>query len=1092
MTSKSDDWGESSSAGSDQTPDPAAADGPSSGKPADSAAANSGKASDGQPGGNDEDDGSTVLLPPANSDNTVILSRPVKPGTIKVPPTEEVKMPVSDGWDADPEPDKTDDSEDPDWARTLVLDPPDKPGTDSAVQHGIRTTVLDPPDGHTGPPARIDEDEDGDAAYRDTIVDPPGRAGGTRDEIPEDALKTLVDPVLPDDVPEDAMKTLVDPPSSDMLRALIKRMDADMVAGQANKAKDADKPGDTADAPLKSEKKSDGGADFFDNFTVSTAKKDDKPTAEKKSDGGADFFDNFSVSGDGGKKKEPAGDDDIFNFTVKADLKASHRGYGYENGEVEEEEDDEPAPLPDDLDAAATALIIEGGESNGDDDSAWLDFLPAGEMSRATNPLSTAAMLALGTEGATETADQRQLASLRDSQVASHGRQWDAPAPSPHELETVTEWDVSNPGAGLDQEITRALGSAPPPPPPPRVAPLEESRPLPTFGYETTIGINIYDDAPAFIMERVTPRTRVLALSAVAPGLDNRPVNISAGLVLELEAPAWVPEPPRATAMASEQLKHGDHTSAVDDDAHGGPPDYDPLADDTTVTGELPPGWRAIIQNLRSQGHETFVGNDPPPGTSGKTGKTGQTGARQADTTWHENPLRRITSAMNIPTMGGGNGHGQAATTNGDGNADDDATLHDNDDATLHDPLDGMAGATTITDVGDDLRRVLEATDPSLEAETTGVIHVLPPVSTPPSAADFPDAAPDDSVTRAVNLSPTTILPIEEIWWESSPGDIVGNEASDGSDGAMKELESSSILLATDFMAPSATQVLREVQAVTSGVTDRYAQLEREAEVLRERYQLLLDSYERIRGAVRLAKAYQQQMLPEAPHDVPGLECGVLYKPAEHVSGDFYDFLPIGKTRYAITIGDISGHGIAPALIMTVCRKVLHLYLDSGLGPGDAMKRANKAICRDLPAATFITAIACVVDMQARTLTIARAGHPPPLVFNPRSRGAMPIEPNPRGMALGMDPGPIFDRTLTEETIDLQPNDLIVLYSDGVTELSDKKGEQFGRERFTNIIREFGYGTVPFCSRGAPAATRTTTSRLSCRACCRSHRRRRC
>ncbi|MGE0432622.1 MAG: PP2C family protein-serine/threonine phosphatase [Planctomycetota bacterium] len=1067
MPANPDEWGESAYSGAE---DPAhgKADGPPDKPDADA----------------DANDDSAVLLPPPEDDSghTVMLSKPVYPGTSKLPPLHP--EPDNDGWDGPAASDSTglvpeDDNDSPEWAQTLVLDSPSSmnsagtgrrgPGDiDSAIRIGTRTTFVDPPDG--GPPARIpdlfgfNEPSDVPEDSLKTLVDPPEDALKTlvdppdSSNPPEDALKTLVDP--PPTAPLDSLKTLVDsdlgdfdgnldddnqmtlvdPPDADTLRKMVSNVDAEAAKATAKPSNGDDffnnftVTADTRKQPGAAASASKSADEFFDSFSVSATKKNDD---NKSSKSGDDFFNNFSVSAEKKTASGSAADDDFFSggFTVKADLEKSHRGYGYDD-----DDDDEPEPLPDDLDKAALALIIEGGSSNGDDDSAWLDFMPAGELSRATNPLSTSALLELG-GGGSDTADQAELEALRSVMGSSPARQWDAPA---QEMIETTTWEVSNPGAGIDSEITRAIGhGAPPPPPPirstppaPPPAPLQPAAPLPTWGYETTTGINIYDDAPAFIMEAITPHTRVLALATVMPRLDRRPVDRTHGLRLTDEGPAWIAEP------------------ALDE--NGEVPDYDAFNEDTTVTGELPPGWRSIIQNLRAAGHETIIAPEPPqvPASTGRH----QTGARQADTTWHENAaLRRITEAL------GADGHDAG---------DNDLTVTDSDlDGDTLTDRDTLTDDSGVSPFSDQAPPVGTPGTPGTESDSA---------SASGSGSDTGEVAEGDIATATDQ--PLLMAPIEEISWESeSPSDVAATgrnrtrvlQPGDGT--PLIDLPASGPagqaddlfphLQAADFLAPTTTQVMREVQAVTSGVTDRYAQLEREVDVLREKYQQLLDSYERIRGAVRLAKAYQQQMLPEPPRDQAGIEIGVLYKPAEHVSGDFYDFITLTPERYAVTIGDISGHGIAPALIMTVCRKVLHLFLDQGLDAATALHRTNQVICRDLPAATFITAIASVIDLGARTFTFARAGHPAPLIFNPRERGADPIEPNPRGMAIGMDPGPIFNRTVANETVELKPNDLIVLYSDGVIEISDKRGEQFGRNRFIELITEFGYGTVPFLMR---------------------------
>ena len=235
--------------------------------------------------------------------------------------------------------------------------------------------------------------------------------------------------------------------------------------------------------------------------------------------------------------------------------------------------------------------------------------------------------------------------------------------------------------------------------------------------------------------------------------------------------------------------------------------------------------------------------------------------------------------------------------------------------------------------------------------------------------------------------------------------------------------------------------------------------------LMKQKFKKLQVAHKRVLAAMKKAKLYQQQMMPKAPKDLPNLEFGTLYKPAEQVSGDFYDFIELNHNRWAVAIGDSAGHGIAPALIMTVTKKLLSVFIREGASISEAMRKTNYYITQNIPPATFITAVAGEIDLAQATFSFVRAGHPAIILYNPKERGEEPIMHSPNGMALGMDPGRLFNTTLEETKIKLIPGDLIIMYSDGVFEISDMNHKRFGMKRFLSLIKDFGNGTVSFLIR---------------------------
>jgi sigma-B regulation protein RsbU (phosphoserine phosphatase) len=138
--------------------------------------------------------------------------------------------------------------------------------------------------------------------------------------------------------------------------------------------------------------------------------------------------------------------------------------------------------------------------------------------------------------------------------------------------------------------------------------------------------------------------------------------------------------------------------------------------------------------------------------------------------------------------------------------------------------------------------------------------------------------------------------------------------------------------------------------------------------------------------------------------------------------------------------------------MMASCRTALRVKAQGGWDPATVLRMVNFIVQPDMPKAMFISAIYGILDLDTRTLTFCRAGHEPALLV--RAATGEVQELCPSGMALGLDPGGLFDEGLEETSTTLAPQDLLVLYTDGITETANPEGEEFGRERLAVLLRE--------------------------------------
>ncbi|MCS6970608.1 MAG: SpoIIE family protein phosphatase [Planctomycetes bacterium] len=200
---------------------------------------------------------------------------------------------------------------------------------------------------------------------------------------------------------------------------------------------------------------------------------------------------------------------------------------------------------------------------------------------------------------------------------------------------------------------------------------------------------------------------------------------------------------------------------------------------------------------------------------------------------------------------------------------------------------------------------------------------------------------------------------------------------------------------------------------------------------------------------LRRARDLQQRLLAEAP-EIPGFAFATRYEPCDHVSGDFFCFVRLPHGDIGFAIGDVSGHGMQAALVMSMAKKTLEIYAAQGGGPRQVLAQVNDALASDLGGTMFVTVTYAVLSPARRTIRWVRAGHPPTLVCNHRLGTQGEIKP--AGMVLGMKTGALFFDSLEEYEIDVVPGDTFLLYTDGITETTNPQGEEFGEGRLAEIF----------------------------------------
>ena len=198
----------------------------------------------------------------------------------------------------------------------------------------------------------------------------------------------------------------------------------------------------------------------------------------------------------------------------------------------------------------------------------------------------------------------------------------------------------------------------------------------------------------------------------------------------------------------------------------------------------------------------------------------------------------------------------------------------------------------------------------------------------------------------------------------------------------------------------------------------------------------------RLEEELRIAREIQMSLLPPGPLRMAGLSMTALCVPAREVGGDYYDFFPLDDQRLGVLIADVAGKGTSAALYMAEFKGLVLSLSRIHSSPRHLLIEANQIIAKNLDARSFITMTYAVIDLQARTMIYARAGHTP-LIYVPGpgapSREAKILAPDGLVLGLKIDEGQMFESLLEEVTLPLRPGDFFVLLH-----RRDQRGDERG------------------------------------------------
>ncbi|MBI1803765.1 MAG: SpoIIE family protein phosphatase [Ignavibacteriae bacterium] len=196
---------------------------------------------------------------------------------------------------------------------------------------------------------------------------------------------------------------------------------------------------------------------------------------------------------------------------------------------------------------------------------------------------------------------------------------------------------------------------------------------------------------------------------------------------------------------------------------------------------------------------------------------------------------------------------------------------------------------------------------------------------------------------------------------------------------------------------------------------------------------------------VKLASKIQLELLPKQSPSVPGYEIAGKSIPAQMVGGDYFDFIPIDERQLAISLGDVSGKGLPASLLMANLQATLRGQTLVNTSAKECITKSNKLLHQSTSSEKFVTLFYSILNYETHQLQYSNAGHDPPFLL---SEGKNPVRLRMGGIVLSIMEGLPYD----EETVSLQPGDLLLIYSDGIPEAMNATKEQFGEERLCELL----------------------------------------
>jgi len=250
----------------------------------------------------------------------------------------------------------------------------------------------------------------------------------------------------------------------------------------------------------------------------------------------------------------------------------------------------------------------------------------------------------------------------------------------------------------------------------------------------------------------------------------------------------------------------------------------------------------------------------------------------------------------------------------------------------------------------------------------------------------------------------------------------------------------------SDEMDIDASTEIGEIAQAFTDITKRFRESQKN-----------LAEQERLQKEMQVAQEIQQTLLPVGFPDIEGYEIASHYEAAKEVGGDYYDFVEVDKDTLGIAVADVSGKGVPGSLVMTMIRTALRTEARGMKDAAEVLARVNEFVVGDMKRGMFVTVFYVIIDSKNRRLNYASAGHNPMILYRPSTKKTYYL--NPKGFPIGIQLAEkgLFRKSIESDTIRLREDDILLVYTDGITEAMNPNRELFGEERLLQLVREYGH-----------------------------------
>lgn len=211
----------------------------------------------------------------------------------------------------------------------------------------------------------------------------------------------------------------------------------------------------------------------------------------------------------------------------------------------------------------------------------------------------------------------------------------------------------------------------------------------------------------------------------------------------------------------------------------------------------------------------------------------------------------------------------------------------------------------------------------------------------------------------------------------------------------------------------------------------------------------------RLESELELSQVIQRALLPQHIPNIRGVELAAFSRPSEIISGDYFDFFQFRDGTHGLVIADVSGHGVAAAMLMSSLQTAIRTMAPDADSPAEILERINRFYIHNIHFTTFVTVFLARFDPTDLTLTYVNAGHNPPALRRRESSTIHWLKPT--APAIGLDE----DFHARMETVGFSQGDSLLLYTDGVTEVYNLSNEEFGQERLAELVHQHADRTTP-------------------------------